>query len=112
MLSVGKYKLEDLDDRTIRMTTGFGGGIGDSRQELCGAFTAGVMVIGALEGRTVSDSDDTICFQTPLHYRDRFRKAVGSISCFELRAGRYGSDGDEPCSVLVERAARELLNTI
>ena len=112
MLSVGKFKLENLDDRSIKMTTGFSGGVGDSRQELCGAFTAGVMVIGALYGRTEIGADDTVCFQKTKAYRDRFNEAMGSISCLELRAERYGSDGNESCSVLVERAARELLDLI
>jgi C_GCAxxG_C_C family probable redox protein len=109
MLSVGKYKLEDLDERSVKMTTGFAGGVGDTRQELCGAFSAGVMIIGALYGRTAIGADHSACIQKTRAYRQRFQEVMGSISCFELRAERYGSEGIEPCSVLVERAARELL---
>lgn len=112
MLSVGKFKLEDLDERSIKMTTGFAGGVGDSRHELCGAFSAGVMVIGALYGRTEIGADDTVCFQKTMAYRERFNEVMGSISCLDLRAENYGSDGIEPCSLLVERAARELLDLI
>ena len=109
MLSVGKYKLNDLDERSIRMTTGFAGGVGDSRQEICGAFSSGIMIIGAVEGRSHPEEDDSECFNKTLAYRERFSEVLGSVSCFELRDSGYGSDGIEPCSVLVERAARELL---
>ena len=85
MLSVGKLKLEDLDERSIKMTTGFAGGVGDSRQELCGAFSAGVMIIGALYGRTEIGADDTVCFRKTTAYRERFSEVMGSISCMELR---------------------------
>jgi len=112
MLSVGKYKLDDLDERSIKMTTGFAGGVGDSRQELCGAFSAGVMIIGAMYGRTKIGADHSACLQKTTAYRERFKEVMGSISCYELRAEGYGSDGIEPCSVLVERAARELLSLI
>ena len=108
MLSVGMYKMKDLEERYIRMTTGFAGGIGDSRQEICGAFSSGVMVIGAIKGRSQPEEDDSVCFQKTLAYRERFCEVLGSVSCFELRKSGYGSDGIEPCSVLVERAAREL----
>ena len=37
----------------IRSTSGFGGGIGGSNEELCGAFTGGVVALGYLLGRTI-----------------------------------------------------------
>jgi hypothetical protein len=51
MLSVGEYVLENLDDQTRRMATGFSGGGGRTERDLCGALTAGIMIIGALHGR-------------------------------------------------------------
>ena len=35
----------------IRSASGFGGGIGGSNEELCGAFTGGVVALGYLLGR-------------------------------------------------------------
>lgn len=112
MLSVGKYKIPEMDETTMKMSTGFAGGIGDSRQELCGAFSAGIMVIGALYGRSLAEDDDSICFQKTLQYQNQFEQVIGSISCPALRRKKYGSGGLEPCSVLVSRAARELLNVL
>jgi hypothetical protein len=41
-----------------------------------------------------------------------FANELGSICCPDLRAEKYGSQGEEPCSVLVERAARILLQLL
>ena len=94
------------------MTTGFAGGVGGSQRDLCGALSAGIMVIGGLYGRTQPNVDDTFCQKLAATYRDRFAQELGAISCSELRAERYGSRGQEPCSVLVERAARLLLDIL
>jgi len=112
MLAVGEYALGDVDERTQRMTTGFSGGVGDERRYLCGAFSAGVMIIGALYGRTQPDVDETMCFIKVRQYRDRFEGQLGSVTCLELRAELYGSGGLEPCSVLVEKAVKILLEVL
>lgn len=112
MLAVGERVLDDVDDRTLRMTTGFSGGVGVAYRDLCGALSAGIMIIGALYGRTQPDQDDALCLALTTEYRDRFAGELGSVYCPELRAEKYGSQGEEPCSVLVERAARILLRLL
>jgi C_GCAxxG_C_C family probable redox protein len=112
MLSVGEYKLNPLNKMAVKMTTGFAGGVADSRQELCGAFSAGIMVIGALYGRTTPKEDDQECFQLVDTYKERFNQVLGSIYCPKLRAEKYGSGGIEPCSVLVQKAAEVLLEVL
>ncbi len=112
MLSVGELKLGPLDQQTVKMTTGFAGGVADSRQELCGAFSAGVMVIGALTGRSDPNQDDQKCFRLVEKYQNQFNQVIGSISCPQLRAEKYGSGGAEPCSVLIQRAANILLDVL
>lgn len=112
MLAVGEYALGEIDERTLRMTTGFAGGVGDDRRYLCGAFSAGVMIIGALYGRTQTDVDETKCFIDVRRYRERFEGQLGSVTCSELRAEMYGSGRIEPCSVLVERAVKILLEVL
>jgi C_GCAxxG_C_C family probable redox protein len=109
MLAVGEHALGSMDAQTLRMATGFSGGIGDARRDMCGALSSGIMIIGALHGRTRPGEDDSLCLKLTTGYRDRFARELGSINCSELRAERYGSQGEEPCSVLVERAARLLL---
>ena len=112
MLAVGEQVLGDVDDQTLRMSTGFSGGVGVTYRDMCGALSAGIMVIGAKNGRTSPDEDDSLCQDLVTTYRDRFAQELGSVTCHELRSAGYGSQGVEPCSVLVERAAGILLDVL
>ena len=106
MLAVGEYTLGRVDDRTLMLTTGFAGGVGDTRQDVCGALCAGVMIIGALHGRAQAQADDRRCQRLATRYRERFFQAFGSTNCGELRR-RHSS-----CSVLVEQIAHVLMDVI
>ena len=112
MIAVGEHLLGPLNDREIRMTTGFAGGIGGTYLDNCGAFSASVMIIGGLYGRTDSEEDDQICQELSAKYRDRFRERFGTLICGELRAEKFGSQGEQPCSILVEQASGILLEVI
>lgn len=57
----------------VRMSTGFSGGLGDTREELCGALSAGVMVIGKLLGRASLDGDDQPAISRAARSRRCFR---------------------------------------
>jgi C_GCAxxG_C_C family probable redox protein len=95
-----------------RMTTGLAGGVGCSHQEMCGALSGGVLLIGALHGRTKPTEDDRECQRLAAEYRERFAQELGATLCCDLRANGYGSSGTQPCSVLVERAASILLDVL
>ena len=112
MLAVGEHLLDEFDDRMVKLTTGLSGGIGGTCRDLCGALTAGILVIGGLHGRSHLGENDTRCQELSGLYRDRFDRELGSVFCHELRAEKYGSQGQEPCSVLVECAANILLDLI
>ena len=112
MLSVGEYMLENMDDQMCRMATGFSGGGGRTERDLCGALTAGIMVIGALHGRISPQEDEDQCMLAVNQFRDRFAQTLGSVHCYELREEKYGSHNQAPCSVLVTRAADILLEIL
>lgn len=112
MLAVGKHYLGNLEEREIRMSTAFAGGIGCTYQENCGVLSSGMMIIGALYGRTAADQDDQICQDLAALYLERFIKYFDTANCGQLRETRYGSGGAEPCSVLVERGAQVLIQVI
>ena len=112
MFAVGEHLWGEVDNQVKRMTTGLGGGVGDTRQEICGALSGGALVIGALHGRTRPDEDDKRCMRLVTRYRERFAQELGATCCGDLRASGYGSGGTTPCSVLVEQAARILLETL
>jgi C_GCAxxG_C_C family probable redox protein len=108
VLAVGEHLWGQVDDRTRRMTTALGGGVGGTEQELCGALSGGALIIGALHGRASVDEEDTECYRRMSLYRDRFLAHFGTTRCTDLRASGYGSEGQWPCSSLVEQATRIL----
>ena len=112
MLSVGEYVLDDLDDQMRRMETGYSGWGGRTECDLCGALTAGIMIIGALHGRISPQEDEDQCMLAVNKFHDRFAQRLGSVYCYELREKRYGSHNQETCSVLVSRAANILLEIL
>jgi C_GCAxxG_C_C family probable redox protein len=112
MIAVGDHFFGPVTEREIRMTTGFAGGIGHTFEEVCGVFSTGVMIIGSLYGRSTQDQDDELCQAMVDEFRNRFRDQLSTINCSELREKKYGSGGDEPCSVLVERASEILIEII
>jgi C_GCAxxG_C_C family probable redox protein len=112
MIAVGGHFFGPVTEREIRMTTGFGGGIGHTYGEICGAFSAGVMVISSLYGRSSHDQDDELCQALSAEFRDRFLHRFETINCSELREEKYGSGREEPCSVLVERVSNILIDII
>ncbi|MEA3376115.1 MAG: C-GCAxxG-C-C family protein [Chloroflexota bacterium] len=110
VLAVGEYVLDDLRRQSVRMATGFAGGLGDTEQELCGALSGGVMIIGALFGRTELEEDDQPAVRLASRYRQRFLEELGTTQCARLRDDVVNvSGGLGSCGALVERAAMILL---
>jgi len=112
MLAVGGHVLGDLDPRIVRMTTGFAGGVGGSKQEMCGALSAGVMIIGVLYGRNSLEEDDEPARQLVTRYRERFAAEFGTTCCGPLYERVHAPGGLGSCSVVVERAAQILLGLL
>ena len=112
MLAVGRHVLGDLDPRVVRMATGFAGGLGETQQEMCGALSAGAMIIGALHGRNSLGEDDWPALRLATRYRERFATELGTTRCGPLYEQVHAPDGLGSCSVVVERAARILLGLL
>jgi C_GCAxxG_C_C family probable redox protein len=112
MLAVGELYLGELDESVIRMTSGFAAGIGGSYLNNCGTFSAGVMISGALYGRSSADQDDQLGQNQAARFQEKFRDRFETTNCGKLREEKYGSGGAELCSVLVERAANLLMEVI
>ena len=112
MLAVDGHVLGDLDPRIVRVTTGFAGGVGGSKQEMCGALSAGVMIIGALHGRSSPEEDSEPARQLATRYRERFAAELGTTRCGPLYEQVHAPGGSGSCAVVVERAARILLELL
>lgn len=109
---MGGHLLDRLEPQALRMATGLGGGLGGTRQEMCGALSGGVLVIGALHGRTRSDEDDETAYDLAARFRDRFLAELGATQCAALREWIEAPGGPGTCAVVVEKAAALLLDVL
>ena len=109
-----------LDEQSAkRIALGLGGGVGRMR-EVCGAVSAGAMVIGALAGGS-DGSQKKEAYEAVQEFAAEFEKRNGAIVCRELlklKAGEKSSPTPDerteqyykirPCAGLVYDAAQIL----
>ncbi|MGD8971823.1 MAG: C-GCAxxG-C-C family protein [Desulfobacterales bacterium] len=69
-----------------KVATAFGGGIGRTHQEICGALTGGVIALGCLLGRNVPGADWTDASELAAELRRRFVREHGTTNCGALLA--------------------------
>ena len=112
LLAVGGHVLGDLEPQCARMATGFAGGVGDTQQEMCGALSGGVLVIGGLLGRESLSESDRPALTLATRYRERFLEELGATQCARLREMVYAPGGPGSCAPLVEKAATILLQLL
>ncbi|MFC1823030.1 C-GCAxxG-C-C family protein [Thermodesulfobacteriota bacterium] len=112
--AVSKTVLEIFSDEphpeVIRSASGFGGGIGGSMDELCGAFTGGVLALGFLTGRENPGGSLKECGELINEYKTRFLEQFGSLNCGAIKKSM--SDQAECAKLTAESAVilAELLN--
>jgi len=112
MLAVGEHVLGELDPRMVRMSTPFAGGVAGTKEEMCGALSGGLIVIGALHGRAnLSDSEEE-ALRVAASYRERFAAAMGDTVCGPIYEQHHPLDGTGSCAPVVERAAGILLDLL
>ena len=111
IVGVGQM-LTPIHPQVIKVSTGFAGGIGSTKDDLCGALTGGIMVIGALHGRADAKANDDECQRLCALYRQQFMQEFGCINCHGLKENWVGKAGQEHCVQLVERAAGLLLGVL
>jgi arsenite methyltransferase len=62
----------------------FGGGIGGSTEELCGAFTGGVIALGYLLGRDAPGDNMRDAAALVKEFKSRFQNQFGTLRCRDL----------------------------
>jgi len=65
----------------VKAATAFGGGIGGTKCETCGALTGGVIALGWLFGRTEPGADKQDAYALAMEFRNKFLDAFGSTQC-------------------------------
>jgi C_GCAxxG_C_C family probable redox protein len=111
IVGVGQL-LTPVHPQVLKASNGFRGGIGSSKEELCGALSGGVMVISLLHGRTDARTNDDRGKELCVEYLHRFNEEFGCVKCSELKANWVGKPGQEKCVQLVEKAAGILLEVL
>lgn len=87
--------------------TGFGGGIGRTHADLCGALAGGVLAIGCLLGRTRPGDEWEDAAELTAKLREEFIARWGTTSCAALLEG-FGEESDTECKNLSEQVAQML----
>ena len=79
---------------------GFGGGVGGSQEELCGAVSGGVLVLSLLHPHT--DGEDRAgkvrLYAQAKEFRRRFQEVFGLTRCGDLLRARPGVTERNPAS--------------
>lgn len=78
---------EEPQSSVTKPASGFGGGIGGSKEELCGAFTGGVVALGYLLGRENGSGSLKVCGDVIKEFKQQFLDEFGSLTCHILSNG-------------------------
>ena len=111
------------EDAALKISCGFGGGMG-RKQEVCGAVTGGIMILGLRHGRGTRDDRSVTeeLYPGVREFMDGFAVRNGSYLCRELSGcdltteegqRRFKEDGllEKVCKPCV-RSAAEMLQTM
>ena len=75
----------DLPAEAVCTMSGFGGGVGGTRDNVCGAITGGVAAIGLIHGRpNPLEGNRLRAYEVSREFVSRFRTAFGMTGCHEL----------------------------
>ena len=85
---VEKPRVETFGDNESRdipkVASGFGGGIGSSKEDVCGILTGGVIALGWLYGRSEPGADINNLKSLTGVFRKKFIERIGSTKCPEI----------------------------
>ncbi|MCM0755245.1 C-GCAxxG-C-C family protein [Desulfovibrio aminophilus] len=95
-----------------RVATCFGGGVGRSKSELCGALAGGLMALGLSTGRDAPEMSSDRAQDLAAEFRRRFIEHNGSSICGVLLE-RFGEQKDwERCKRLTAETAGLLFDLL
>lgn len=88
-------------EQLAAMASGFGGGVGGSRSELCGAISGGVLVLSLLYPHTdgADRAGKRAVYAKTKEFRRRFEETFGLTCCGELLRARPGVTEKNPAAL-------------
>jgi len=90
----------------------FGGGIGGSTEELCGAFTGGVIALGYLLGRDAPGDNLRDAGALVKEFKSRFQTQFGTLKCRDLLFGFDEQENPLGCVKLTAETSVILANLL
>jgi C_GCAxxG_C_C family probable redox protein len=95
-----------------KVASGFGGGIGRTHEDVCGALTGGVIALGYLFGRIKPGESFQDAWELSSEFRKRFIKKFGSANCQTILKGFGEQENNIKCKKLAANAAGMLSEII
>jgi C_GCAxxG_C_C family probable redox protein len=84
-LAVYDFLGSDIPAEAVAMLSGFGGGIGGTRDNVCGAISGGVAAIGLVHGRrNPPQGSKERAYEVCRDFACQFKTAFGATGCREL----------------------------
>ena len=84
MQVVGEAVFPDYNPFWLKMTNGFCSKVGSPHENMCGAYIAGVMLLGAFQGRTSGHENDEKFLLMVQDFKNDFIQWNGTVNCQEL----------------------------
>ena len=103
---------EGCRDEIIKVATAFGGGLGRTKQDICGALSGGILALGYLYGRSQPGADWTDAAELAANLRTQFLQAYGSTRCYSLLADFGPQENMIRCKQLSAQVAGMLAEII
>ncbi len=112
LLAVGEHLCGAVPGEVLCAAAGFGGGVGSTHLELCGAFTGGVLALGLRYGRSDLSGDKSRAVELTKRWRESFLESFRHLQCqpiYDLvhEAGQPGA-----CAVVGQEAAAALVRLL
>jgi C_GCAxxG_C_C family probable redox protein len=96
---------KEPDPSITKFASGFGGGIGGSNRETCGALTGGIIALGWLFGRKDPCDDKQKVFSLSAEFRTLFSKKLNTTNCKEILDLLGDQENKLKCKNLTAEAA-------
>lgn len=110
--AVGDYYLDEITPQALRMSTPFAGGVGSTHDGICGALSGGLMVIGALYGRTELEGNDDHCKHIAAVFYQKFLTKFNDVRCADLKENWVEKVGNGDCAELAAQTAGLLIEVL
>ncbi|OGR35117.1 MAG: hypothetical protein A2051_13735 [Desulfovibrionales bacterium GWA2_65_9] len=72
------------EGRNMRLATALAGGVGRSKEEMCGALSGGILALGSLLGRDKPGEDYSYVADLADEFRLRFHGLAGATRCKDI----------------------------